>query len=149
MLLSRSIYWAFGLVAALAVYATLFLNTSLASSSDRMAAMGSGVVCLMLLFGEHYWIPVVGNLLLYAITLFCVFATGVELLGERVARVATLLVTTWPNFIFSAGGASKEILLAALVSATIWLFVRSLRHQTLAMVIGTSALSGLMLGIAS
>ena len=244
-LLSRAIYWTFGLVAVLAVFATLFLNASLAISSDEVAAVGAGAVCvalllgvrrwstvwthgaarvtetfmkvprwqwlaimlvagiaarllwvamtgislrsdgmtyytlarglfehgaygnqangraqwppglpffyygLFVLFGEHYWIPLVGNLLLYAITLFCVFATGAEMLGERAARLATLVVTIWPNFILSAGGASKELLLAALLAATIWFFVKSWRDATTAAVIGMSALSGLMLGMAS
>jgi 4-amino-4-deoxy-L-arabinose transferase-like glycosyltransferase len=101
------------------------------------------------LFGEHYWIPLVGNLLLYAITLFCVFATGADILDERAARLATLVVTIWPNFILSAGGASKELLLAALLAATILFFVKSWRDPTPATVIGMSALSGLMLGMAS
>ena len=71
------------------------------------------------------------------------------MLGERAARLATLLVAMWPNFIFSTSGASKELLLTAMLSATIWLFVRSWRYTATATVIAASALSGLMLGIAS
>lgn len=101
------------------------------------------------MLGVSAWIPVVANLLLFAVTLCSVYAAGVGLFGERAARLATLLATLWPNFIFSAASPSKEMLLTALLSLIVWLLVASWGKFSSGAVLALSACAGIVLGLAS
>ena len=83
------------------------------------------------------------NLLLYAATVSVVLRLGRLAVGERGARLASLLVALWPTLVASAGLPEKETLLVLLLPLSIWLYLRHGRSASGALP------AGLVLGAAA
>ena len=100
-------------------------------------------------FGPHLWVAVLANLWLYAATVVVVYVLARRLAGAAAARVATLAIALWPNYIFTAGLFSKEALLILLLPLSIYLVLCA--HEALAapVRIGAAVGAGLALGMAS
>jgi 4-amino-4-deoxy-L-arabinose transferase-like glycosyltransferase len=77
------------------------------------------------LVGVHPWVVVGGNLILYVISSMATYRIGYLLLGARAGSVAVLLLAAWPNYVFLAPIASKEILLTALLPVALLLYLRA------------------------
>jgi 4-amino-4-deoxy-L-arabinose transferase-like glycosyltransferase len=81
-------------------------------------------------FGVKPWVPLLGNLTLFVVCTVVVYHLARLVLDEAAARLAALLLAVWPNYVFSVGLASKEMLLTALFPAAILLYLNGLRGPT-------------------
>jgi 4-amino-4-deoxy-L-arabinose transferase-like glycosyltransferase len=102
-----------------------------------------------LAFGVHSWVPVLGNLLLFSATVPIVYRLAVEITDEQVGQFATLFLTIWPNYVMSAGWASKELVLVPLLPLAILLFIWALKSNGMGRSLIWGLLSGAVLGFAA
>jgi 4-amino-4-deoxy-L-arabinose transferase-like glycosyltransferase len=101
------------------------------------------------LFGAHWWVPTVANFCLFAATLVVLWVLAQRIGGAIAARVATLLLALWPNYIFMTGLVSKENLVIFLLPLAVYLYLRSADSLREPLRIGAAAGAGLVLGAAS
>lgn len=101
------------------------------------------------IFGTGDWVPIIANLCLYVGSLAVVYDLARRCAGEVAARLATLITAAWPNYIFAAGTASKELLLVTLVPLALLLYVRAADERGRLRAAGYSALSGTVFALAS
>jgi len=103
------------------------------------------------LFGPYLWVAVLANCWLYAATVVVVyvFARRLAGAGAGAARIAMLIIALWPNYIFSAGLASKETLLVLLLPLSIYLVLRAHEASSAPGRIGAAFAAGLVFGMAS
>ncbi|WP_342120788.1 glycosyltransferase family 39 protein [Pseudoduganella sp. OTU4001] len=85
------------------------------------------------------FIPVLSNLLLFALTLPVVWRLAERLAGPAAARLATVLLTLWPNYVTNVATPEKENLLIFLLPAVVLLYCTSTRAWP-------RLLAGLLLG---
>ena len=95
------------------------------------------------IFDDSRTAYLVSNLVLFVVGAFGVAALARFLAGERAGNFAALLFAIWPNLVFLAGTAEKEILVLALLPwATFWMLAALNRSGR-----GLSVfLAGLLLG---
>lgn len=79
----------------------------------------------LLIFGSHRWVPLICDLFLFIITYTLTYALANQIKGGLAARIAPMLVAIWPGFFPLAGVNSKETLLAALVPATLFFYLKA------------------------
>lgn len=79
------------------------------------------------LFGPRPWVPLANNILLFVATAIGVWWLGKLIAGERVGRIAVVILAFWPNLIFNAGLASKELLLVAIMPLMLGMYIQSTR----------------------
>ena len=103
----------------------------------------------LLALGSHPWVPFVNNLLLFGGTLIVVYFLAATVSDEIVARVATILLALWPNFIFYAGLPGKELLLAFLLPLAILLYLSCAAPDARSSRPIFALLTGLVLGFAT
>jgi 4-amino-4-deoxy-L-arabinose transferase-like glycosyltransferase len=82
------------------------------------------------LLGAHWWVVTVSSLILFVITYWvaCRFAERVG--GESGMRIAAVLVAIWPGYLTLAGVGAKELLVAALLPAALFAYLRATDNQT-------------------
>jgi 4-amino-4-deoxy-L-arabinose transferase-like glycosyltransferase len=78
-----------------------------------------------LVFGVQWWVPALGNAFFYGGAVYGTYRLGQAIATESVARLAALVLALWPNFLFSAGLASKELLVAAVLPFALLFHVRA------------------------
>ncbi len=77
------------------------------------------------LLGAHTWVPVAGNFLLFALTLYATYKLALSLGSEKTAKIAVVVLACWPNFVFAASLLSKELLVLALVTLMCLAYVKA------------------------
>jgi Dolichyl-phosphate-mannose-protein mannosyltransferase len=77
---------------------------------------------MLRLFGPQIWLPTLINLALYAALLGVLYLFARRLFDEATARVATVLLTLWPNLILLTSAPSKELLVCCLLSVAALLY---------------------------
>ena len=77
----------------------------------------------LLVLGSQSWIPLLNNLALFSGTLMVVYLLAATVSDHSVARVASILLALWPNFIFYSGLPGKELLLALLLPLAILFYL--------------------------
>lgn len=102
------------------------------------------LVPTMLVFGNAPYVPVLNNLVWFCGTLVVAVALAREFFGERSARLVAPLIAIWPNLVFQAGLASKELLVAFLLPLWVLLYLLAVRRALPALAFG----AGLTLGFA-
>jgi 4-amino-4-deoxy-L-arabinose transferase-like glycosyltransferase len=100
--------------------------------------------------GIKPWIPTAGNMILFVVTSVATYRLGRLALGEQAGRLAAFLLAVWPNYIFLASIASKEMLLTALLPVALLFYLQAIDPT----VRGSAAVlrllsSGMVLGFAS
>jgi 4-amino-4-deoxy-L-arabinose transferase-like glycosyltransferase len=75
--------------------------------------------------GTHTWVPLLCALLLFIATYLLTYALAARIQGSLAARIATMLVAIWPSYFTLVGVNSKETLLAALVPATLYFYLKA------------------------
>jgi 4-amino-4-deoxy-L-arabinose transferase-like glycosyltransferase len=78
-----------------------------------------------MVFGAHQWVTLLCALLLFVATYLLTYALASRIQGGLAARIAPMLVAVWPGYFPLAGVNSKETLLAALVPATLFLYLKA------------------------
>jgi 4-amino-4-deoxy-L-arabinose transferase-like glycosyltransferase len=100
--------------------------------------------------GVRSWVPLAGNLILYVATSVTTYRIGQLFLGAQAGRLAVLLLAIWPNYIFSAGIGSKEMLVTALLPVALLQYLRAIAPLESGFVSDTRLVcSGVLLGLAS
>lgn len=102
---------------------------------------------LMKLLGDGFWIPKVGNLLLYVALVPPAYLLARRCADEGAARVAVLLIAVWPGFFSAAAFGNKDLLLATLLVVGAWSYTvpaTGLRRAAL-----WAVLAGVSLGFAA
>jgi 4-amino-4-deoxy-L-arabinose transferase-like glycosyltransferase len=92
--------------------------------------------------GAQPWVPVVNNLVWFVATSALLFALVRRIAGSTWAVFAVAVIAVWPNWILLSGLASKELLLATLLTAALWLRVS--RDATLSQALLCGLLTGAM-----
>jgi len=100
-------------------------------------------------FGVKPWVVPLSNLLLYSISIVIVYRLGREIGGDGTARVATLLLAIWPNYVMCTGLADKELLVIPLMAGGLMAYIQSARSIASGRRLGLAALTGVLLGAAS
>ena len=76
-----------------------------------------------LIVGVHAWVPIAVNVILYAAAVYIVYRLGRMVACERVGRLAALLLTLWPNYIFLSGYPTKESFAILLIPLALLFYV--------------------------
>ncbi|MGB7985167.1 MAG: glycosyltransferase family 39 protein [Terracidiphilus sp.] len=79
----------------------------------------------IMVFGARAWVPLLCALLLFVATYFFTYALAARIQGGLAARIAPLLVAVWPCYFTLVGVNSKETLLAALVPAALYFYLKA------------------------
>lgn len=101
------------------------------------------------LVGWQPWLPVAHNLLLLAATLWAVHRLAAWALNDRSARIASLIVTLWPNFSLLVTWPSKELLIAALLPMAVLLYLSAVRQPSGRLSVAATLGAGVCLGFAA
>ena len=75
-----------------------------------------------MLFGAHRWVAQLCALLFFVATYLLTYALANRIQGGLTSRIAPMLVAIWPGYFTEAGINIKEVFLAALVPAAIFLY---------------------------
>jgi 4-amino-4-deoxy-L-arabinose transferase-like glycosyltransferase len=114
----------------------------------RPPGVSLSLVPFVAVFGAKSWVPLIHNLMLYAITVPAVFALARRAADDRVAVMSVGLLAIWPNGIFLSGLASKELLLLLLLPATAVVYLRGMEGDENRCSAGVELTAGLLLGAA-
>lgn len=95
-----------------------------------------------ILFGINETVVILVNILLFVFTAAGIFYATKEIYGEVAAKVATLAILLWPNFLFLSASGTKEAILCAIFPWLAWLFITSVIRINLWKVV----LIGLLVG---
>jgi 4-amino-4-deoxy-L-arabinose transferase-like glycosyltransferase len=76
----------------------------------------------ILAFGDRWILPLLHNLVLFSITLWAARRLARRLAGEPAAAIAAILLALWPSHVMSAGLATKELQVLALVTLALALY---------------------------
>ncbi|MBT9458017.1 MAG: glycosyltransferase family 39 protein [Burkholderiaceae bacterium] len=98
-------------------------------------------------FGKAAWLTIVLNLLLFVAAAWTAKGLLSQALGTPKGNLAVALLAVWPNLIFSAPAASKELLALPLLTAAVWTYLIAVEGRR--SVWGFSLLTGLLLGASS
>lgn len=82
-----------------------------------------------LLLGDHRWVPPLANLVLYVAMAAATWRLALLAGGRYAAGLALLILSIWPNAVFSTSIASKELWLATLLSVALAFYVSSSVHR--------------------
>jgi 4-amino-4-deoxy-L-arabinose transferase-like glycosyltransferase len=63
------------------------------------------------------------NIFIYGVTIWVVYGLAEHVLDDYSARVATVLLTIWPNHFMAANGATKEYFLIPVLVGAVWLYL--------------------------
>ena len=102
-----------------------------------------------LVFGAHSWVPALANIWLFCVTTLTIYRLAETIADERIARLSTLLLVLWPNYVISAGLAGKEMLVTFLLPLAILLYITSPRSASRIGGLSTVFLTGLVVGFTS
>ncbi len=84
-----------------------------------------------LIFGVKEWVPTLLHLILFAVSVLVVWRLSLLVVGRAAARVATLVLVIWPNYITSSGVAgAKELVIVTLFSFAVWLYLKEAMQAT-------------------
>ena len=76
-------------------------------------------------FGAHVWVTVLCALLLFAATYGMTYLLAERLRGGVASRIAAMLVAVWPTYVTITGVNCKETLLAFLITAALFLYLKA------------------------
>lgn len=78
-----------------------------------------------LIFGVKEWVPTLLHLVFFAASVLAVWKLSLLVVGRAAARMATLVLMIWPNYITSSGVAgAKELVIVTLFTFAVWLYLR-------------------------
>jgi 4-amino-4-deoxy-L-arabinose transferase-like glycosyltransferase len=97
------------------------------------------------LLGVGPWAVNAANLLLFTGSILAVYALA-RRFGEATARLATLLLTLWPNLIASAGAATKEMVIIFLLPVLLLLYLRAGEETSPGRAAAMRLVAGMVLG---
>jgi 4-amino-4-deoxy-L-arabinose transferase-like glycosyltransferase len=120
---------------------------------DQLGARPPGYWLLLAacfkILGNQDWVPTALNLLLFAVCIPTVYQLAMRVADRHVARLATLLLCVWPNYLFTAGIASTEMLLVTLLPLAVWLFLSAAPEAPLKRQAGLLLGAGVVFGSAA
>lgn len=107
---------------------------------------------LYLITGVDAWVPALANALLFSLTIFAVYQLARMLGGDAAARMATLALAIWPNFVAYSGLAAKETVIAAVLPLSLLLYLQASQAgfgDSSRMALAKAVLSGALMGYAA
>lgn len=81
------------------------------------------------LFGPHEWVTTVATIACFALTFFLACSIAKQWVGSPAVMLTALLLAIWPEDAMVTGIAAKEVLLAALLTAALYVYMRCQREN--------------------
>lgn len=100
----------------------------------------------MAVFGGAWFVPAINNLVLSALTVVAAYMLALRLADGRVARIATALLSIWPNLAFGVGLANKELLSLFIQTVALLAYLETARTTGCRWASGLAFTAGVVLG---